>query len=1314
MNLRLGSSTANSTQDIHLVEEDMDIVAHGYKPYMPGTIAYWALVACTAGMLYVVDSWFHVISIWLCLRRTSLDAATFVHVCAEGKHLSLETVESTQFDGPLEAVFGHAQNDKPPEGSAVLPTLRVFAFRHYRFAYNPALGAFVSTSTWKDASWDRGVCTGYSGLCEQEIEQRRKIFGPCIIDIEEKSYGRLLWEEVLNPFYIFQAASIIIWCNESYYYYAACIFAISVGSIIVTLISTKKTARKLKQMSTFTCPVRVLRASKWRDIESCELVPGDIFDLSDSRLSTLPCEAVVLEGDCIVNESMLSGESVPESKLPLEPGSDVLKKIDLAMHTFRPDTSRHIIFAGTQILRVRPAASRYAREAPTDGAGDDTAGQPSDIEGDVLSSTAAEAKGSGSEASIRATAMVLRTGFHTTKGTLVRSILFPRSTNFRFYSHAFKFIGILAFIAIVGFIANTVNLHRLGVSAHAIALKALDLITVTIPPAMPMAATLCMTFAARRLLKKKIFCISPSRINVASKVAVMCFDKTGTLTEEGLDLLGVRLASQSTRSFVEMHTKAEQIAGSAQVAEGGDLTDVVGIAGISAIDALATCHSLRLIDDQPVGDPLEVKMLEFTGWQMEENESGPQPGNSDADGHANDEDTSPSLSCSPLPTVVRPPEIMQLASSGLEEIGILKCFEFSPELRRASVVAKRLHGKYASAYAKGAPEVIQDICDPDTLPADFDQVLSEYTQQGYRVIALAGKPLRMAWRRVAALERHSIECDLNFMGFMVFENKLKPETAPVLDELRNAKIRQVMVTGDSALTAVSVGRECCLIAPGVRVFVSQMGSTNGPPVGDTNKYAGLAGVAWKDSMGSSVVLDPASLVPRAVDPADLAGVQLAEELAQSGGYCLAVTGDAFRHLHKHIVGTDVWKHIMMRGAVFARMSPEQKAELIHQLQSLGYITGFAGDGANDCSALKSADIGISLSEAEASVAAPFTSQVTNIACVPQLIKEGRCSIATSFSCFKYMALYSMIQFTTCCVLYTYNANLTDGQFLFVDLFTIIPIAVFMDRSKPYKRLVPKRPSASLISKKVITSLIGNIILVIGFQIGMYVMTESQPWYQKQLPEDPSDPDSVKNEGDLNTSMFLFTMFQYLFIGMIFNSGKPYREPSIKNYGYMAVIIILALFDLWVLLVPVRGFFSLFGLMHVKVSWRFVIFGMVAANFVLCYLCERFLFPRIAVPLAKIFRLLRIGLGGCLSRVHARRKTPSEGLGTAGALGSDKEDECMAKSKSGTEELGMASQCVAGENSSSQTAGLWTRLGHRENRKEYKLILEKMAGGSSWY
>ena len=91
-----------------------------------------------------------------------------------------------------------------------------------------------------------------------------------------------------------------------------------------------------------------------------------------------------------------------------------------------------------------------------------------------------------------------------------------------------------------------------------------------------------------------------------------------------------------------------------------------------------------------------------------------------------------------------------------------------------------------------------------------------------------------------------------------------------------------------------------------------------------------------------------------------------------------------------------------RGAVFARMRPDMKQRLVEILQDLDFqvlmavVVGsftsisakviMCGDGANDCGALKAANAGISLSEAEASVAAPFTSKTPDISCVPALIR----------------------------------------------------------------------------------------------------------------------------------------------------------------------------------------------------------------------------------------------------------------------------------------------------------------------------------------
>ena len=92
------------------------------------------------------------------------------------------------------------------------------------------------------------------------------------------------------------------------------------------------------------------------------------------------------------------------------------------------------------------------------------------------------------------------------------------------------------------------------------------------------------------------------------------------------------------------------------------------------------------------------------------------------------------------------------------------------------------------------------------------------------------------------------------------------------------------------------------------------------------------------------------------------------------------------------------------------MSSEEKMLLIKSLQTLNnQKVGMCGVGANDCEALKAADIGISLSLAEASIAAPFTSNHPSIKCCISVIREGKASVATMIQSFKATELYAMIQ-----------------------------------------------------------------------------------------------------------------------------------------------------------------------------------------------------------------------------------------------------------------------------------------------------------------
>lgn len=86
-------------------------------------------------------------------------------------------------------------------------------------------------------------------------------------------------------------------------------------------------------------------------MSSEDLVPGDLVNLTDEDLTTFPADLVLLSGEVIVNESMLTGESVPVSKTPLEEAEAPSLAVggDLP-----PGLTKHVVFCGTKIVRVRP------------------------------------------------------------------------------------------------------------------------------------------------------------------------------------------------------------------------------------------------------------------------------------------------------------------------------------------------------------------------------------------------------------------------------------------------------------------------------------------------------------------------------------------------------------------------------------------------------------------------------------------------------------------------------------------------------------------------------------------------------------------------------------------------------------------------------------------------------------------------------------------------------------------------------------------------------------------------------------------------
>lgn len=831
------------------------------------------------------------------------------------------------------------------------------------------------------------------------------------------------------------------------------------------------------------------------------LVPGDVIEIPANGC-VMQCDIVLLSGNCIMDESMLTGECVPVTKTPLLKSGG--SSAGGGGYVFSQKAhSRHILFAGTKLIQ-----SRYI----------------------------------GGE---RVLGMVINVGIKTAKGDLIRSILYPPPVDYKFEQDSYKFIKLLGFVAFMGFIYTVFTKVSRGVSLVKLAVESLDLITIAVPPALPAAMSVGRMYAQRRLKKKDVYCISPRSINVSGSVDLVCFDKTGTLTEDGLDMWAVVpvekeiISPQKSQISDERSASVSEAAASVQTQI--SFTPPVVNPKTLALDnpllhCMVTCHSITKMEGVMRGDPLDLKMFESTGWIFQEPEHV-------ADGQKYD---------LLFPNIVRPgPAIAGDANGfgaelhkndavtasmdlGLDlgsvplQIGIIREFPFSSSLQRMSVITRRLDDTHFKIFAKGAPEKIYNLCDKKTVPEHFHTILNSYARQGYRIIALAYStlPAKYTITKVQKVPRDTVERNLTFLGFCVMENRLKEDTMAVIKSLADAQIRTVMVTGDNILTAISVAKNCKMISNGGRVIQIDQQSVHSPSFqspGDSevtsqgNEFneLGSNSVFETDNSATASANPYRSLQFTVIDYEDQVENTTGNHVAFDGAAahkadrstCIAVDGtESLSDCHFAVDGNtykvimaeypELSRVLLTRGTIFARMSPDLKQHLVGELQRADYYVAMCGDGANDCGALKIAHCGISLSDSEASVASPFTSKQSNISCVLDVIKEGRTALVTSFGIFKFMAAYSLIQFISVMILYSIDTNLTDIQFLYIDLVLISAFAFFFGKTKSTKKPLTKDiPENSLVSRSTIFSIFLQLLIMASLQATALIMVREQSWFK---------------------------------------------------------------------------------------------------------------------------------------------------------------------------------------------------------------------------
>lgn len=209
---------------------------------------------------------------------------------------------------------------------------------------------------------------------------------------------------------------------------------------------------------------------------------------------------------------------------------------------------------------------------------------------------------------------------------------------------------------------------------------------------------------------------------------------------------------------------------------------------------------------------------------------------------------------------------------------------------------------------------------------------------------------------------------------------------------------------------------------------------------------------------------------------------IATELGILGRNELSITGAELDKLPKSEFNKNVMKY-----SVFARVTPENKVEIVKAFQGTGAVVAMTGDGVNDAPALKNADIGIAMGLNGTDVAKNAADMVLtddNFVTIVEAVKYGRTIFNNIKKAIHFLISTNVGEIVTIFLglLIGMQSPLLAIQLLWINLITDSLPAIALGLEKPEKNIMdekPRNPKKSLFAD----GLWGRII-VEGSMIGI--------------------------------------------------------------------------------------------------------------------------------------------------------------------------------------------------------------------------------------
>ncbi|WP_406277789.1 cation-translocating P-type ATPase [Embleya sp. NBC_00896] len=311
--------------------------------------------------------------------------------------------------------------------------------------------------------------TPSQGLTTGQASDRRAAFGSNTI---ERAPSVPVWARIAaqlrDPLVLVLLAAAVLTTVTGDVADTAIILVVVIFNTVVGVVQEIRADRAVTALSDLTTPaVRVLRDGVERELPSVDLVPGDVVLLEEGAV--VPADALVSEASALlVDESSLTGESVPVDKSPIDPTG--------------PTKTQNVLAAGTVVLRGRVVAE------------------------------------------------VIATGANSALGRIA-ALMRERPGPTPLQRRLARLGRVLALVVVVlcG-VVFALGLLR-GEPTEAMAISAISLAVAAVPESLPAVVTLGLALGARRMAARHAIVRNLPAVETLGSVTVLATDKTGTLTE---------------------------------------------------------------------------------------------------------------------------------------------------------------------------------------------------------------------------------------------------------------------------------------------------------------------------------------------------------------------------------------------------------------------------------------------------------------------------------------------------------------------------------------------------------------------------------------------------------------------------------------------------------------------------------------------------------------------------------------------------------------------------------------------------------------